>query len=151
MNVLQVIRRDTQAWISQVWISFVLALALTIGGVARLPSEGLVRALLATAFLFCLSAAFTLAKALRDNRDRQVDTSAWMVQVWASFVISHVVAVWNLARVEISFCEKTYLVVSWLFLMSATFTVSKTVRDNHEAAQSEAALEESAEMPSGAR
>ena len=29
--------------------------------------------------------------------------------------------------------EKNYMMVSWLFLVSSTFTLAKTIRDGHEA------------------
>jgi hypothetical protein len=127
------IRRDTSAWILQVWAAFAAAVALCVVGVWNAPGEGIDRAFLAIAFLFGLSSAFGVAKTVRDNRDEQVDTPAWVLQVWAAFAIAVIVTIWGLFRLELGSWEKGYMVASWLFLISATFTLAKTVRDNHEA------------------
>lgn len=141
------IRRDTSAWILQVWAAFGIAVTLCVVGIWNIPSEGLDRAFVAIGFLFCLSAAFGVAKTVRDNRDEQVDTPAWVFQVWAAFAIAVCVTAWGLYRMQLGGWEKGFLAASWLFLVSSTFTLSKTVRDNHEAAlleqsQSVAALAE---------
>ena len=127
------IRRDTSAWILQVWAAFAVAVTLSAIGIWNLPNEGLDRAFVAIGFLFCLSAGFGVAKTVRDNRDEQVDTPSWVFQVWAAFAIAVLVTAWGLYRMQIGSWEKGFLVASWLFLVSATFTLAKTVRDNHEA------------------
>lgn len=127
------IRRDTSAWILQVWAAFGLALCLSAIGIWNLPNEGLDRAFVAIGFLFCLSAGFGVAKTVRDNRDEQVDTPSWVFQVWAAFSIAVAVTAWGLYRMHLGTWEKSYLAASWLFLVSSTFTLAKTVRDNHEA------------------
>ena len=40
---------------------------------------------------------------------------------------------WGLFRMKIGTWEKSYMVVSWLFLVSAAFTLAKLVRDKQEA------------------
>lgn len=126
-------RLDTSAWIMQVWISFALAVLMCIYGVWNLPSEGTDRALLAVGFFFCLSAAFTLQKTIRDNRDEQVDTPMWMFQVWAAFGIAFMLTGWGLFRLNIEGWHKMFLIASALYLVSSSFVLSKTIRDNHEA------------------
>ena len=132
------IRRDSSAWVLQVWAAFAAAVALCVAGVWNAPGEGIDRAFLAIAFLFGLSAAFGLAKTVRDNRDEQVDTPAWVLQVWAAFAVSVIVTVWGLYRLELAGWERGYMFAAWLFLISSTFTLAKTVRDNHEAGLLEA-------------
>lgn len=133
MTANMFLRRDTQVRISQVRISLVLALALALclAGITNLTPQGTDRALMATSFLFCLSSAFTLAKTLRDDRDRQVDTQAWMVQAWTSFGISNVLVLRGLVRIDVPIRRKLYRATAWVFLLSASFTLAKTVRDNH--------------------
>ena len=48
---------------------------------------------------------------------------------------------WGLLRMEISENYKAFLGVSWLYLITCTFTLAKTLRDAHEADLAEARLE----------
>jgi hypothetical protein len=128
-----VIRQDTAAWRMQVWISFVVAVLLCGVGVWLMPHDSLDRAFLAIGFFFCLSATFALQKTVRDNRDEKVDTPAWVFQVWAAFVIAVALTGWGMWRLTIHDWHKAYMVACGFYLLSSTFTLSKTVRDNHEA------------------
>ena len=67
-------RPDTKAWKLQVWASFGTAIALAGTGLAWLPGQDLDRAFMFMGYLFTLSAAFALAKHIRDNEGRRVDT-----------------------------------------------------------------------------
>ena len=127
------IRRDTSAWRLQVWIAFGVSSLLTLHGVWNLPGESLDRVLVALGAFFCLSAAFTLAKTIRDNQHEKVDTPAWLVQVWVAFAIAIVLTGWALLRLTIDPWHQGYLVASSLFMLSSAFTLAKTVRDDHEA------------------
>ncbi len=127
------IRRDTSAWNLQVWLSFSIAALACAIGVWSMPSEELDRAFLAIGLFFCLFSAFTLAKMIRDNRDERVDTTPWIMTVWIGFLVTVVLTAWGLFRMKIGTWEKSYMVVSWLFLVSAAFTLAKLVRDKQEA------------------
>jgi hypothetical protein len=133
MATRYVMQRDTNGWRTQVWLSFSLAVLSSATGVMYLPSQELDRAFLATGFFFCLFAAFAVAKTVRDNRDGQVDTASWVMTVWVAFAAAVSLTAWGLWRMNISEWQKGFMVVSWLFLISATFTLAKTVRDKHEA------------------
>jgi hypothetical protein len=126
-------RQDSNAWIMQVWIAFACAVMLCAYGVWHLPSQGTDRALLAVGFFFCLSASFTLQKTVRDNRDEQIDTQMWTFQVWAAFIIAFALTGWGLIRLSIDGWHRGFLVASALFLVSSSFVLAKTIRDNHEA------------------
>ncbi|RZL87628.1 MAG: hypothetical protein EOP76_18740 [Variovorax sp.] len=128
-----VMQRDTSGWRMQVWISFGLALGACAVGVMLLPGQELDRAFLAIGFFFCLFTSFSVAKTIRDNRDGQVDTSSWVMTVWIAFGAAVCLTAWGLWRMNIGDWQKGFMVVSWLFLVSSTFTVAKTVRDKHEA------------------
>ena len=116
-----IMQRDTGSWRLQVWLSFSLAIAACSFGVIQLPGQELDRAFLALGMFFCLFAAFAVAKTIRDNRDGQIDTRSWVMTAW------------GLWRMNIPSAEKNYMMVSWLFLVSSTFTLAKTIRDGHEA------------------
>jgi hypothetical protein len=128
-----IMQRDTQGWRTQVWISFGLALSASAVGVLWLPGQELDRAFLAIGFFFCLFSSFALAKTIRDNRDGQVDTASWVMTVWIAFAAAICLTAWGLWRMNIEPWQKGFVIVSWLFLVSSTFTVAKTVRDKHEA------------------
>jgi hypothetical protein len=133
MAIQYVMQRDTSGWRMQVWLSFALALGACAIGVLYLPGQELDRAFLAIGLTFCLFASFAVAKTIRDNRDGQVDTSSWVLSVWIAFAAAFALTAWGLWRMNIVDWQKGFMVVSWLYLVSSTFTVAKTVRDQHEA------------------
>jgi len=144
MQVL--IQRDTKAWQLQVWVSFLVAAFLCGVGLAYLPGRDLDRAFMVMGYFFCLSAAFVLAKFVRDTEkakaDRRIaDTPMFKFVVWGGFFLAMGLTAWGLLRMEINETYKAYLAVSWLYLISCTFTLAKTLRDRHEADLAEARLQ----------
>ena len=133
MATQYMMQRDTASWRMQVWISFGLAIMASAVGVLYLPGEELDRAFLAIGLFFCLFASFALAKTIRDNRDGQIDTASWVMTVWVAFAVALTLTAWGLWRMNIPDWQKGYMVVSWLFMVSSTFTLAKTIRDRHEA------------------
>lgn len=144
MQVL--IHRDSKAWSLQVWASFLLALFLCGVGLAWLPGKDLDRAFMVMGYFFCLSAAFVLAKFVRDNEKavtegKAADSPMFKLVVWSGFFAAMALTGWGLLRMEISENYKAFLGVSWLYLITCTFTLAKTLRDAHEADLAEARLE----------
>lgn len=135
------IRRDTSAWRLQVWVSFILSVMLCASGLAWLPGQDLDRAFMVMGYVFCLSTAFALAKFIRDNQDRQVDTPMWRLVVWAGFALAMGLTGWGLWRMEVQPVWKAYLLVCWLYLISNVFTLAKMLRDAHEADLLEARMQ----------
>ena len=133
MATQYVIQRDTQGWRTQVWLSFGLSITACVVGVLWMPGQELDRAFFAIGLFFCLFASFALAKMIRDNRDGQVDSASWGMTVWIAFGAAFSLTTWGLWRMNIGDWQKGYMVVSWLFLVSSSFTVAKTTRDKHEA------------------
>ena len=132
------IHRDTRAWQLQVWLSFLVSVFLCGVGLAWLPGEDLDRAFMVMGYVFCLSAAFVLAKFVRDQETarrerRAADTPLFGLVVWAGFALAMALTGWGLARMQISGTYKAFLGVSWLYLITCTFTLAKTLRDRHEA------------------
>ena len=127
------IRHDTKAWKAQVWISFAVAASLCAIGLAYLPGQDLDRAFMVMGYGFCLSAAFAVAKYVRDNQARRVDTPMWGTVVWGGFALAMALTGWGLWRMEVNPTYKAFLGVSWMFLISSVFTLAKTLRDAHEA------------------
>jgi hypothetical protein len=127
------IRRDSSAWVFQVWASFAIAVGLCVYGIWNLPGPPEGKMLLAMGFFFCLSSSFVLAKAIRDNQYKAVDTPMWRGQVWAAFIIASCLTGWTLSRIKLDESYVMFLAASWLFLVSSTFTLTKTVRDGQDA------------------
>jgi hypothetical protein len=144
MQVL--IQRDTKAWQLQVWVSFLVAAFLCGVGLAYLPGRDLDRAFMVMGYFFCLSAAFVLAKFVRDTEkakaDRRIaDTPMFKFVVWGGFFLAMGLTAWGLLRMEVNETYKAYLAVSWLYLISCTFTLAKTLRDRHEADLADARMQ----------
>ena len=140
------IHRDSSAWTLQVWVSFGLAVFLCGVGLAYLPGKDLDRAFMVMGYFFCLSAAFVLAKFVRDNEKtavdgRTADTPMFKFVVWGGFFLAMCLTGWGLLRMEIDDTYKAFLGVSWLYLITCTFTLAKTLRDRHEADLNEARMQ----------
>ena len=128
-----IVQRDTAAWRMQVRLSFVLSVLCAGLGVLNMPGQDLDRAFLAIGMFFCLFASFSDAKTQRDNRDGQVDTSMWVIAVWIAFAAAVLLTGWGLWRMNIDQWQKYYMLVTWLFMVSSSFTLAKTIRDAQEA------------------
>lgn len=128
-----IVQRDTAAWRMQVRLSFVLSVLCAGLGVLNMPGQDLDRAFLAIGMFFCLFASFSVAKTQRDNRDGQVDTSMWVIAVWIAFAAAVLLTGWGLWRMNIDQWQKYYMLVTWLFMVSSSFTLAKTIRDAQEA------------------
>ena len=126
-------RADTNAWILQVWASFGLALLVTCIGIYNLPVDSWVRGYVAMGFLFTVGSTFTLAKMIRDNHYRQVDTQAWVLQVWIAFVVAVFFMVIGIYNLPVDWWMRGYVGIGLFFTVSSSFTLAKTIRDNAEA------------------
>jgi hypothetical protein len=140
-----IIQRDTGAWRMQVWISFGLAVLLCGIGLAYLPGQDLDRAFMIMGYIFCLSTAFFLAKFVRDNQYKQTDTPMWKMVVYTAFFVAMSLTGWGLWRMDVNETYKAFLLVSWFYLITTTFTLAKTLRDKHEADLAEMRLQARAE------
>jgi len=139
-----VVQRDTRAWQLQVWISFGLAVSLCATGLAWLPGERLEQAFMVMGYVFCLSAAFVLAKFVRDNQGHRRsagDTPMWKLVVWGGFAVAMGLTGWGLLGMEINATYKAFLGVSWLYLITTAFTLAKMLRDRHEADLADARMQ----------
>jgi len=139
------IHRDSKPWQVQVWASFLIAVFLCAVGLSYLPGRDLDRAFMVMGYFFCLSAAFVLAKYVRDQEKSQAegrlaDTPMFKLVVWGGFFLAMGLTGWGLWRMEINETYKAFLGVSWLYLITCSFTLAKTLRDRHEADLSEARM-----------
>jgi hypothetical protein len=132
------IHRDSKPWQLQVWLSFLIAVFLCAVGLSYLPGKDLDRAFMVMGYFFCLSAAFVLAKYVRDQEKskvegKSIDTPMFKLVVWGGFFLAMSLTGWGLWRMEVNETYKAFLGVSWLYLITCSFTLAKTLRDRHEA------------------
>lgn len=72
-----------------------------------------------------------------DNVETTLDphTAAWSFQVWVSFLVAVAMTLGGTVLLPVDWWVKGYLLMGQLFTIGSTFTLSKSVRDNHEAAK----------------
>ncbi|MFZ5551373.1 MAG: YiaA/YiaB family inner membrane protein [Pseudomonadota bacterium] len=61
------------------------------------------------------------------------DTRAWRVQVWVSFGVSVAVCATGLAWLPGEDLDRAFMVMGYVFCLSAVFALAKYVRDQHQA------------------
>lgn len=151
MRVVTLPQRDTRAWQLQVWVSFGIATALCGIGLAYLPGQDLDRAFMVMGYLFCLSSAFVMAKSVRDADQARrgaaaSDTPLFRLVVWSAFFLAMALTGWGLLRMAINPAYKAFLGVSWLYLITCSFTLAKMLRDRHEADLADAHAKRNADL-----
>lgn len=62
-------QKDTNAWIVQVWLSFILAVSATVAGIIYLPVDNWVKGYMGMGLVFTIGSSFSLAKTLRDRKE----------------------------------------------------------------------------------
>ena len=105
-----------------------------------LPGQDIDRAFMVMDYLFCLSAAFVRSKFVRDNQAAKIDAPMWRWVGFGAFGVAMMLTDWGLWRMAINETYKAFLVVSWLFWITFTFTLAKAIRDAHDANTLEARL-----------
>lgn len=137
--------RDTGAWRMQVWISFAIAIILCGTGLSYLPGEALERAFMMMGYIFCLVMVLVLSKSIRDTHKAElsggVETPMWRFVAWGGFITAMGLTAWGLSNMAINDTYRAFLGVSWLYLVTSAFTLSKTLRDGHEADLMQAQLD----------
>ncbi|MEL6653964.1 MAG: YiaA/YiaB family inner membrane protein [Bacteroidota bacterium] len=63
------------------------------------------------------------------------NTAAWKFQVWASFILAIGLTIAGIVQMEADFWIRGYLIMGLMFTVGTSFTLSKTIRDEHEASQ----------------
>lgn len=137
--------RDTKAWVIQVWVSFGIAFFMCGVGLAYLPGSDVESVFMVMGYVFSVTATFVLSKYVRDTdrnkrSDGYQDSPLFGAVVWLGFALALGLTAWGLSRMDINDTYKAFLGLGWLYLITSTFTLAKTLRDGHEANLAEAAL-----------
>lgn len=72
----------------------------------------------------------------------QKDSNAWMIQVWASFIISISATGIGIIYLPVDNWVKGYMGMGLVFTVGSSFSLAKTVRDRHEAEKLTARVDE---------
>lgn len=62
-------------------------------------------------------------------------TTAWTAQSWLSFLCAASMSVGGILLLPVDWWTRGYLLMGFLFTVGSSFTLAKTLRDNHEAAK----------------
>ncbi len=60
-------------------------------------------------------------------------TTAWNAQTWLSFLMSTSMTVGGVLLAPVDWWTRGYLLMGVVFMVASSFTLAKTLRDNHEA------------------
>ncbi|MCT7976851.1 YiaA/YiaB family inner membrane protein [Laspinema olomoucense] len=72
----------------------------------------------------------------------QQHTTAWVIQVWASFVIALAATGVGIVNLPVTNWVKGYMGMGVLFTVGSSFSLAKTLRDRHEAEKLTSKVEE---------
>ncbi|NEP41158.1 MAG: hypothetical protein F6K35_18805 [Okeania sp. SIO2H7] len=79
---------------------------------------------------------------MKDKYIRQQDTSAWIIQVWASFILAVSSTALGIFYLPVDNWVKGFMGMGLTFSVGSSFTLAKTIRDNHEAERLTARIDE---------
>jgi hypothetical protein len=65
----------------------------------------------------------------------QKDTTAWIVQVWVSFMLSMGTTLAGIWYLPVEPWVKAFMFMGLVFTVGSSFTLAKTIRDNHESSR----------------
>lgn len=67
------------------------------------------------------------------NQEVSRDTAAWRFYVWAAFVCSVGVTAVGIGYLPVEPWVRAFMAMGLLFVVGSSFTLAKTLRDDHEA------------------
>ena len=73
---------------------------------------------------------------------KQKDTAAWVIQCWASFILALSATTFGIIYLPVDNWVKGFIGMGLTFSVGSSFTLAKTIRDNHEATRLTARIDE---------
>ncbi|NEQ39458.1 MAG: hypothetical protein F6K40_25655 [Okeania sp. SIO3I5] len=73
---------------------------------------------------------------------QQKDTAAWILQVWASFILATSGTAIGIIYLPVDNWIKSFMGMGLTFSVGSAFTLAKTIRDNYESGRISARLDE---------
>ncbi len=133
MNQRYVLRPDTQAWIGQAWGFFGLACTAELTAIWWLDLTTQLKLLLTIILLATVYICFSLAKTIRDNRDRRTDTEAWITMTYGMAFAMVCALAYGVFFVSPEWKERLMLGMGLAWVIESALVLAKTIRDQHEA------------------
>jgi hypothetical protein len=65
--------------------------------------------------------------------ERRMHTPAWLAQCWLSFLLATGTTLFGIYHLPADLWVRGFLAMGLLFTMGSSFTLAKTLRDDHEA------------------
>ena len=72
---------------------------------------------------------------MKNKPVQQKDTTAWIIQVWLSFILAVSATGIGIVYLPADYWVKGFMGMGLTFSIGSSFTLAKTIRDNHEARQ----------------
>lgn len=73
---------------------------------------------------------------------RPKDTNAWIFQCWASFILATSTTAIGICYLPVDIWVKGFVGMGLTFSVGSSFTLAKTIRDNHELTRLAARIDE---------
>jgi hypothetical protein len=73
---------------------------------------------------------------------RPKDTNAWILQCWASFILATSATAIGICYLPVDIWVKSFVGMGLTFSVGSSFTLAKTIRDNHESTRLTARIDE---------
>ena len=73
---------------------------------------------------------------------RAKDTNAWIFQCWASFILATSTTAIGICYLPVDIWVKGFVGMGLTFSVGSSFTLAKTIRDNHESTRLTARIDE---------
>jgi hypothetical protein len=70
---------------------------------------------------------------MQSSLNNQTHSSGWVIQAWASFVLSIAAMGFGILNLPVDNWIKGYMGMGLMFVVGSTMSISKTTRDMHEA------------------
>lgn len=116
-----------------------LATVSTVGGAFAMPDLEIERkGFILIAAIFTMTSAFHLAKLIRDDADPVLSRQSYFMFrlfVWVSFALALVLSFGGVAYMPMKAGQKRFVLNGFFFILSATISTAKMVRDRQEVAK----------------
>ncbi len=76
-----------------------------------------------------------MAVGMTQNKEIQKDTAAWKFQVWAAFTLAIAGSLIGIGYLPLEPWTRAFIAMGYVFTLASSFTLAKTLRDNHEASK----------------
>lgn len=128
-----ILRPDTPAWVGQAWGFFALACGFELTALSWLPIERSIKILLVLILVLTVYTCFAVSKTIRDNRDRKIDTGAWIMMTYGVAATALFGLFYGIFFITPEWELRMMLGGGLAWCIESALVLAKTIRDNEEA------------------